>query len=85
MKMNATTSSAHLELLIGGQLGTSSTAYLRERETVARDAPPLREVGVMDAFGVRRPLGLALTYRERVGAVVMVVGVALIVLAALFS
>jgi hypothetical protein len=83
--MNATTFSAHLELLIGGQFGTSSTAAVRERELIARDTPPLREVSVMDAFGARRPMGVALTYRERVGAVVMIVGVALIVFGALVS
>jgi hypothetical protein len=84
MKMNATTT-AHLELLIGGQYGVSSTAQLLKRELIARDAPPLREVSVMDAFGARRPMGVALTYRERVGAVVMIVGVALIVFGALVS
>ena len=79
------TSFAHLGLVIGGRNGASSRVSLVEREIVARDAPPLREADVMDAFGARRPMGPPIAYQQRVGPVVLVVGLVLIVLGALVS
>lgn len=71
-----TTSSLHLELLLGARDEAPSTARPSDGQTV---------VGVMDAFGARRPLGAPLSYDERVGATIMVVGLLLIVVAALLT
>lgn len=67
------TSFAHLGLVVGGQDGAPSKESLVEHEIVARDAPPLRAANVVDG------------YDQRVGAVVLIVGLALIILGALVS